>query len=106
MSAFTQSQPRPTTQSKPEFMNFRHVPSEDGKIHFECEGATLIIDEEYMENCYQEYNDKASLRRVATGGKAESGNARPITNFTTSSGLEGALWGNFNINIPVDVIPS
>ena len=115
MTQFTQ----PTFQrssSNPSFMNFEQVsenellatlesimPSEC--VLLKADGAILIITEESVMASYDNYEGKAGLRRVATGGKGKSGNNRPICEVTMSNDLKGALWGTFNINIPVDPVP-
>ena len=69
----------------------------NGFLMFQSEEA-LVNDD-----CYNEYEGRTSLRRNCAGQKSkEGGKRRPIANFKTSEGLEGAVWGGFSLSIPVD----
>lgn len=117
MPEFTQPVYNPTTKtSNPQFMNFTQVSKEELEVALEAmdsgekimlvaNGAIMLISEESVLAAYNLYKGKASLRRIATGGTNASGNPRPICNIQLSNDLTGAMWGSFNLNIPVDPVP-
>ena len=114
---FTQPVYNPTAKTaNPQFMNFTQVGKEELEVALEAmgsgeaimlvaNGAIMLISEESVLAAYNLYKGKASLRRIATGGTNASGNPRPICNIQLSNDLNGAMWGSFNINIPVDAVP-
>ena len=115
MTQFTQPEFQ-RSSSNPAFMNFEQISESELRANLEnidpseciilrASGAIMLITEESVMASYNVYEEKAGLRRVATGGKGKSGNNRPICEVTMSNDLKGALWGTFNINIPVDTVP-
>ena len=114
---FTQTS-KSSPASTAQYINLQQVPAEEALKHLQAQikagsviaiqdsnGFVMFQTEEALVNdeCYNEYEGRTSLRRNCAGQKIGNGDKRrPVANFKTSKGLEGAIWGGFSLSIPVD----